>query len=108
MPHSRRRVLKTSGIAAGALAGGFIGLDDLWAQPGGAPSARTIDTSVLRVGYVESGNPQGFPIVLLHGWPETWWEWRQIIPRLAETNTVIVPDMRGMGASTKAWHSSTR
>ena len=98
MPHSRRRVLKTSGIAAGALAGGFIGLDDLWAQPGGAPSARTIDTSVLRVGYEESGNPQGFPIVLLHGFPDDVHAWDEVVPPLVRAGyRVLVPYLRGYG-----------
>ncbi|GIR53653.1 MAG: hypothetical protein CM15mP62_11240 [Rhodospirillaceae bacterium] len=32
--------------------------------------------------YVLSG--KGPPVVLLHGWPQTWWEWRHIIPVLAK------------------------
>ena len=45
---------------------------------------------------------QGDPILLLHGWPETWYEWRHIIPQLIANNyTVIVPDMRGLGDSEK-------
>jgi pimeloyl-ACP methyl ester carboxylesterase len=53
----------------------------------------------VRLHYVRAG--EGDPIVLLHGWPQTWWEWRHVIPQLAETNTVIVPDLRGLGASSK-------
>ena len=42
------------------------------------------------------------PVVLLHGWPETWYEWRNIIPELIANNyTVIAPDMRGLGDSEK-------
>ena len=45
---------------------------------------------------------QGDPILLLHGWPETWYEWRHIIPQLIDNNyTVIAPDMRGLGDSEK-------
>ena len=45
---------------------------------------------------------QGDPILLLHGWPETWYEWRHIIPQLIANNyTVIAPDMRGLGDSEK-------
>ena len=40
--------------------------------------------------YVICG--KGDPILLLHGWPETWFEWRNIIPDLVAT--VIAPDMR--------------
>ena len=49
--------------------------------------------------YVTGG--QGDPVVLLHGWPQTWYEWRQVMPALAEHYTVIVPDMRGLGDSAK-------
>lgn len=49
--------------------------------------------------YVTAGN--GPPVVLLHGWPQTWWEWRHIIPALAERYTVIAPDLRGLGDSSR-------
>ena len=50
--------------------------------------------------YIIGG--KGDPIVLLHGWPETWYEWRHIIPHLIANNyTVIAPDMRGLGDSEK-------
>jgi pimeloyl-ACP methyl ester carboxylesterase len=42
---------------------------------------------------------EGSPIVLLHGWPVTWYHWRQVIPLLAERYTVIAPDLRGLGDS---------
>jgi pimeloyl-ACP methyl ester carboxylesterase len=38
-------------------------------------------------------------VVLLHGWPESWYAWRKIMPALAEKYTVIAPDMRGLGES---------
>jgi pimeloyl-ACP methyl ester carboxylesterase len=53
-----------------------------------------------RLHYVIGG--QGFPLVLLHGWPETWYEWRKIMPALAEKYTVIAPDSRGLGDSERA------
>jgi pimeloyl-ACP methyl ester carboxylesterase len=49
--------------------------------------------------YVTFG--RGEPVVLLHGWPQTWYEWRKIMPALAERYTVIAPDMRGLGDSSK-------
>ena len=50
--------------------------------------------------YVIGG--QGDPILLLHGWPETWYEWRHIIPELIANNyTIIAPDLRGLGDSEK-------
>ena len=51
----------------------------------------------LQLHYVTYG--QGDPVVLLHGWPTTWYEWRQVMPILAENYTVIAPDTRGLGDS---------
>jgi pimeloyl-ACP methyl ester carboxylesterase len=46
------------------------------------------------------GKGEGDPIVLLHGFPQTWYEWRDIIPQLIANNyTVIAPDLRGLGDS---------
>ena len=60
---------------------------------------RTAVVNRVRLHYVVAG--QGEPVVLLHGWPETWYQWRKIIPSLAEKYTVIAPDMRGLGDSSK-------
>jgi pimeloyl-ACP methyl ester carboxylesterase len=49
--------------------------------------------------YVIGG--QGPALVLLPGWPETWWEWHKLMPALAQHHTVIAVDLRGMGGSDK-------
>ncbi len=49
--------------------------------------------------YVTAG--EGDAVVLLHGWPETWYMWRHIIPDLAQRYTVIAPDLRGIGDSSR-------
>ena len=51
----------------------------------------------IRLHYVMGG--QGDPIVLFHGYPETWYDWRKVMPLLAKHYTVIAPDMRGLGES---------
>lgn len=43
----------------------------------------------------------GPTVVLLHGWPSTWWMWRPIMPGLAHTHDVIAVDLRGFGDSGK-------
>ena len=53
----------------------------------------------IQIHYVIGG--QGDPIVLLHGWPETWYAWRHVMPDLAKNYTVIAPDLRGLGDSSK-------
>ncbi len=39
----------------------------------------------------------GEPVLLLHGFPQHWWQWRQVGPALAERYRVICPDLRGSG-----------
>jgi pimeloyl-ACP methyl ester carboxylesterase len=54
----------------------------------------------LRLHYVAGG--EGRPLVLLPGWPETWWEFRKVMPALAAGgHRVIAVDLPGMGASDK-------
>jgi pimeloyl-ACP methyl ester carboxylesterase len=53
-----------------------------------------------RVHYIRAG--KGDPVILLHGWPQTSASWKHIIPGLADHYTVIAPDLRGMGATSKA------
>ncbi|WP_208116423.1 alpha/beta hydrolase [Paraburkholderia sp. BL10I2N1] len=53
----------------------------------------------VRLHYVVGG--KGEPLVLLPGWPETWWAFHKIMPALAEHYTVIAVDLRGMGASSR-------
>ena len=62
-------------------------------------SHHTIPVNGIQLHYVIGG--QGDPVVLLHGWPETWYEWRHVMPALAKNYTVIAPDLRGHGDSTK-------
>lgn len=57
------------------------------------------DLGDVRIHYVTAG--AGEPIVLLHGIPQTWYEWRHVIPKLAERYTVIAPDLRGLGDSSR-------
>ena len=47
------------------------------------------------------GGSGGSVVFLLHGFPETWAEWRHVMPGLAEDHTVIAVDMKGAGDSSK-------
>jgi len=49
--------------------------------------------------YATAG--EGDPVVLLHGWPSTWYEWRLVMPLLAGQYKVIAPDLRGLGDSSR-------
>src|SRR3954464_10669089 len=54
----------------------------------------------IRLHYLTAG--QGEPVILLHGYAQTSHMWRPLIAELARTRTVIAPDLRGFGQSTKA------
>ena len=56
---------------------------------------RFVDLPGLRMHVAEAGS--GCPLLLLHGFPQHWWEWRKVIPGLAEQFRVICPDLRGAG-----------
>jgi pimeloyl-ACP methyl ester carboxylesterase len=53
----------------------------------------------IKLHYVVGG--KGQPLVLLPGWPQTWWSYHKIMPALASSYRVIVVDIRGMGSSDK-------
>ena len=53
----------------------------------------------VRLHYVRRG--RGEPVVLLHGWPGFWYDWRRVVVPLAEEADVIAPDFRGFGDSDK-------
>ncbi|WP_037144089.1 alpha/beta fold hydrolase [Rhodococcoides fascians] len=59
----------------------------------------TAELADVRLHYVRAG--QGEPLLLIHGWPQTWFAWRKIIPLLSTRYTVIAPDLRGLGDSTR-------
>ena len=60
---------------------------------------RRLATSGAEINLVTGG--KGPPLLLLHGYPQTHLLWRKIAPRLAEEFTLVVPDLRGYGDSSK-------
>ena len=61
---------------------------------------RYADLGDVRLHYVEAG--EGPLVLLLHGFPQFWYEWRHQIPALVEAGfRVIAPDMRGYNLSDK-------
>jgi haloacetate dehalogenase len=59
----------------------------------------TITANGIKQHFVEAG--AGNPVVLLHGFPETWYAWRKQIPVLGSQYRLIIPDLRGYGATEK-------
>ena len=58
-----------------------------------------VDTGELRMHAVIGGH--GPPLLLVHGWPQTWYQWRHVMPALAKDFTVIAVDQRGIGLTDK-------
>jgi pimeloyl-ACP methyl ester carboxylesterase len=62
-------------------------------------SAHDVKVNGVQLHYQISGT--GSPVVLLHGYTDTGYMWSPVMPDLARNHTVIVPDLRGAGASEK-------
>jgi pimeloyl-ACP methyl ester carboxylesterase len=84
------------------------GIDELSDELSDAALAGSLDGSFtsavtevggVRLHHVSGGT--GDPLILLPGWPQTWWAYRQLMPALAEQRRVIAVDLRGMGGSGK-------
>ncbi|MGB9308002.1 MAG: alpha/beta fold hydrolase, partial [Mycobacterium sp.] len=54
----------------------------------------------VTIHVAEAGPPEGPPVMLVHGFPQHWWEWRELIgPLAADGYRVLCPDLRGAGWS---------
>ena len=60
---------------------------------------RFANVNGVRFHYLIAG--KGDPVILLHGYAQNSHMWRPLIPQLAKTHTVIAPDLRGFGQSSK-------
>ena len=101
MPSSRRDFLKSAGVA-GAVAVTASGAGAAGRARGQARAARgelrSVRTPVLEIGYEQSGDRSGFPIILLHGFPYDIRAWDGVVPTLADAGyRVLVPYLRGYG-----------
>jgi pimeloyl-ACP methyl ester carboxylesterase len=62
-------------------------------------TSRYVDAGGLRQHAVVGGD--GPPLLLVHGWPQTWYQWRLLMPALARDFRVVAVDQRGIGLSDK-------
>ncbi len=106
----RRELFRQVGAVAAAAT--FAGRDAFAAQQPAAPAAgggaaffpagftrSTVQTSGATINVVKGG--QGPPLLLLHGAPQTHITWRLAAPLLAKDYTLVIPDLRGYGDSSK-------
>lgn len=81
--HAQSPTKQTVDPALAALGGGFV--------------SDTAQVNATTLHYIRGG--AGPTVILLHGFPEDWYEYRRVIPRLAEQFTVLAVDLRGLGGS---------
>ena len=62
-------------------------------------SHRDVSVRGIRLHVAEGGPQDAPPVLLLHGWPQHWWMWRDVLAELARDHRVIAPDLRGLGWS---------
>jgi pimeloyl-ACP methyl ester carboxylesterase len=89
--------MNTSPIPQGP--GSASGAPNLPAGFAGTFTSRYVDTGDLRLHAVTGGD--GPPLLLVHGWPQTWYAWRMLMPALARDFWVVAVDQRGIGLSDK-------
>ena len=65
------------------------------------PGFSTLDVPVNGTTIHAARGGSGPPVLLLHGYPQTHAMWHRVAPRLAESSTVVCPDLRGYGDSAK-------
>ena len=100
MGPSRRDFLKGAGAVgvSAALAGRASSASGLGTGRVRPQDHRTVETGVLEIGYEESGEPGGFPVILLHGFPYDVRAWDEVAPPLAARGyRVLIPYLRGYG-----------
>src|SRR3984885_699620 len=58
---------------------------------------KRVEADGIRVFYREAGDPNAPVVLLLHGFPASSFQYRELIPRLADPYRVIAPDLPGFG-----------
>ena len=85
-PPSTARVIHT--LPSSRPADGLAGFDHRFETVAG-----------VRLHYVTGGKPDGEVVVLLAGFPESWFAWRKVMPLLAPAYRILAPDLPGQGDS---------
>ena len=113
MPENARRELlkKAAALGLGAIASSGTAFSSAGSAASQAEQGPTADrffpgfkrgkvkTSGATINFVTAGS--GPPLLLMHGYPQTHLEWRDVAPQLAKKYTVVAADLRGYGDSSK-------
>jgi pimeloyl-ACP methyl ester carboxylesterase len=94
-------LLRPLQIAATALLLALAQPSGTFAADSSAIQDHMADVNGVTVHYLQSGQGQDTPVVLLHGYAETSHMWQPLMPQLGDRRVVIAPDLRGAGSSSK-------
>jgi pimeloyl-ACP methyl ester carboxylesterase len=89
----------STGLPAPEGPGSVWGAPNLPAGFTGTFTSRYVSAGEVRLHAVTGGG--GPPLLLVHGWPQTWYAWRMLMPALARDFAVVAVDQRGIGLSDK-------
>src|SRR5438067_2285880 len=106
---NRRELLKTAAAFATAAAGSVVAPPAAEAQDQAADTLHffpagfkhdKVQTSGATINVVRGG--EGPPLLLIHGAPQSHVSWHKVAPDFAKDHTVVMPDLRGYGDSSKS------
>jgi pimeloyl-ACP methyl ester carboxylesterase len=97
---NRRAFIRQSGLSSTAFISTLAEVSRSRPPSGTNAKPRLVETPTLAIGYEENGDPAGFPIILLHGFPDDVRAWDDVTPLLARARyRVLVPYLRGYGVT---------
>ncbi|QNP40770.1 alpha/beta fold hydrolase [Lysobacter solisilvae (ex Woo and Kim 2020)] len=94
-------LLRPFQLAAAALLMALVMQSHAHAADKAAIQSHTADVNGVNLHYLQAGKGKETPVVLLHGYAETSHMWLPLISQLSDRRTVIAPDLRGAGSSSK-------
>src|SRR5262245_64842687 len=96
----RRTFLKIAGIGGASILADMTTSGEAQAQEPPRASIKAVETPVLSIAYEDSGDPRGFPVILLHGFPDDARAYDEVVPPLTKAGyRAMVPYIRGYGAT---------
>ena len=94
----RRTFLKLAGIGGASILADVAAGGEMRAQERAQPTSATVRTSILSIAYEDSGDRGGFPVILLHGFPDDVRAFDDVVPPLTKAGfRALVPYIRGYG-----------
>ena len=90
--------MKVAGIGGAGILAHMTTRGEMDAQAPARATVSMVQTPVLSIGYEDSGDPRGFPVILLHGFPDDAHAFDEVVPPLTKAGyRALVPYLRGYG-----------